>query len=179
MTEEWKDVKGFEGFYQISNLGRVRSLDRYVNGTGKKTKQFIKGVILKAQKRKSGHLDVLLKKNGLEKRCWVHRLVASAFLSNINNLPIVNHIDSNPENNVVTNLEWCSQKHNIQHCVASGRFNARKGIEHKDCKLTENQVLEIRRLGEANKSYYSIAKLYGISEAHAKNIIKRVNWKHL
>jgi hypothetical protein len=178
-VEEWKDIAGYEKFYQVSNLGRVKSLDRIVNGFGLKCTQRIKGKVLKLQKRKTGHLDILLKKNGIEERCWVHRLVARAFLENKQNLPIVNHIDSNPENNNVNNLEWCTQEHNIRHCVKSGRFNARKGIEHKDCKLSESDVLKIRELAANGYTYRKLSKLFPVSEGHIKNVVIRKKWKHI
>lgn len=179
MEEIWSDIEGFEGFYQVSNKGNVKSLDRLVNGCSFKGYQRMKGKQLKLQKRKSGHLDVLLKKNGKEKRCWVHRLVAKAFIPNPDNLPIVNHIDSNPQNNSVENLEWCTQQHNINHCVKSGRFNPRKGVDHKDCRLTEEQVIEIRKLGGNGLSYQKISQLFNISDTHVKNIIIRKKWKHI
>ena len=119
--------------------------------------------MLKLQKRKAGHLDILLKKNGKEERCWVHRLVAVAFLENKNNLPIVNHIDSNPENNRVDNLEWCTQKHNIRHCVNSGRFNPKIGETSPFNKLKTEQVIEIRKRFETeNVTYTSLSKEYGV-----------------
>lgn len=178
--EVWKDIKGFEGFYQVSNLGRVRSLDRLVNGRGKKGFQRLKGQIMKLQQRKAGHLDVLIKKNGEEKRCWVHRLVAAAFIPNVENLPIVNHIDSNPQNNHVSNLEWCTHKYNINHCVKEGRFNPRIGETSPWNKLKTEEVIEIReRFSAGGITKASLSREYGVSAGTIANIINRKKWKHI
>lgn len=114
MEEIWKDIPNYEGWYQVSNLGRVRSLDRYVNGN-KITceKQKMKGKILKPVRDKLGYLRVSLKQNTKTKTFLVHRLVAIAFIPNPNNLPYVNHIDENTSNPVFTNLEWCTEQYNV------------------------------------------------------------------
>lgn len=101
-NEVWKDIDGYEG-YQVSNLGRVRS---FKNG---------KVRILKPSSDKCGYLIVNLCKNSSSKSCRVHRLVAQAFIPNPNNLPQVNHKDENPSNNIVSNLEWCDAKYNINY----------------------------------------------------------------
>lgn len=180
MEEIWKDIDGYEGFYQVSNLGRVRSLDRLVTGCGRKGLQKAKGQIMKLQARKAGHLDVLLKKNGVEERCWVHRLVANAFIPNPTSLPIVNHIDSNPKNNEISNLEWCTQKHNVNHCVKEGRFNPRTGETSPFNKLKTEEVIEMReRFASSKVTYRQLAKDYKVCEGHVKNIITRKKWKHI
>lgn len=102
-NEIWKDIDGYEG-YQVSNLGRVRRF--YKNGNVR---------ILKPISNKNGYLIVTLYKNSSSKSCRVHRLVAKAFLENPNNLPQVNHKDENPSNNIVSNLEWCDAKYNINY----------------------------------------------------------------
>lgn len=112
MQEIWKNIKGYEGAYQISNLGNVRSLDRYVKD--KNRTQFIKGKRLKKGKRNTYYV-ISLNKNGSRKSYQIHRLVAEAFIPNPNNYPVVNHIDENRTNNRIENLEWCTQKYNINH----------------------------------------------------------------
>lgn len=98
--EVWKDISGYEGLYQVSDKGRVKSL------------WFGKERIMKFERDKKGYLAVQLCKNGEIKRCTVHRLVAQSFIPNPQNLPQLNHKDENPSNNKVENLEWCSAKYN-------------------------------------------------------------------
>ena len=98
--EIWKPVVGYEGLYEISNMGRVKSI------------KFNKEKILFLQKDKDGYLRSGLRKMGKLKKYFVHRLVAEAFIPNPNNLPIVNHKDENKQNNCVENLEWCTVKYN-------------------------------------------------------------------
>lgn len=102
MEEIWKDIEGYEGLYQVSNLGRVRSLKR--NTTN--------GIIRKQFKNNEGYMTVTLSKNGIIRRVAIHRLVAKAFIPNPHNLPQVNHRDENPEMNCVENLEWCDSTYN-------------------------------------------------------------------
>lgn len=109
MIEEiWKDILGYEGLYQVSSYGRVRSLDRY-----DRMNHFLKGRILKLYTRKGGYLFVQLHLNGKGKNYLVHRLVAIAFIPNPDNLPEVNHLDEDKTNNRVENLEFCDRKYNI------------------------------------------------------------------
>ena len=107
--EIWKDIIGYESFYQVSNLGRVKSLN--YNHTGKEE-------ILKegwVHYKNGGYRSVNLCKNGKRKTHLVHRLVAEAFIPNPDNLPCINHKDENPSNNCVNNLEWCTQEYNINY----------------------------------------------------------------
>lgn len=128
--EIWKDIEGYydedgNPKYQVSNFGRVRSCDMKIkNSIGC---FIIKGKIRKQTKRKEdGRMFVTLRANGKTFCKRVHRLVAEAFLPNPNNLPEVNHIDENPENNVVTNLEWSSRLDNQRHGTAIERMRMTK-----------------------------------------------------
>lgn len=121
--EIWKDIKGFEGLYQVSNEGRVKSLDHIIvcnNGKGIATK-LTKGKIKKFTEWTKGYKRVTLSKDGIEKQYSVHRLVAEAFIDNPYNLPCVNHKDENPSNNVWTNLEWCTHKYNMNYGTCQQR----------------------------------------------------------
>lgn len=121
MEEVWRDIDGYEGLYQVSNLGNVRSVDRYTNcgnGSGLKYKQLKKGIMLKPCITNSNYKQVLLCNNGIMKAKKVHRLVAETFIPNPNNLPEVNHKDENKLNNCINNLEWCSSKYNMQYSQA-------------------------------------------------------------
>lgn len=126
--EIWKDIAGYEGLYQVSNFGRVRSLDRIiVRGTSKRRgphKARLKGKVLTLVSGVEGYLVVPLGKSN--PCCRVHRLVAEAFIPNPENKPQVNHIDGNVKNNRVDNLEWCTGQENLIHArdVLHRRFGA-------------------------------------------------------
>lgn len=108
--EIWKDIKGYEGLYQVSNMGNVKSLERTVRNS--RGYRIVAERILKPQSNSKGYLYVNLYKDGKMKRCRVNRLVAQAFLPNPHNLPVINHKDENKQNNYVENLEWCSHSYN-------------------------------------------------------------------
>lgn len=111
-TEEWKDIKGFEGLYQVSTLGRVKSLDRCVYGKDGRY-QNIKGGIKKPSKRKDGYMKVSLYKDGVHLPKYLHRIIAEAFIPNPFEFDVINHKDENPSNNNIDNLEWCTQRYNL------------------------------------------------------------------
>ena len=111
---KWKDIPGYEGLYQVSNIGEVKSLNYKRTG---------KSHLLKQAKDRDGYFKVILVKDKKHKNKSVHRLVAETFLDNPGNLPQVNHKDENPGNNLVTNLEWCTAKYNVNY----GTRNERAG----------------------------------------------------
>lgn len=115
MKELWKDIPGYVGLYQVSDLGRVKSLPRTV----KRGKGFlhIKGKILKQYVNNRGRLEVHLSRSGKWTHWLVHRLVAIIFLDNPNNLPQINHINGDPKDNRLDNLEWCNQSQNEIHKI--------------------------------------------------------------
>ena len=125
--ENWKDVKGYEGLYQVSDCGNVKSLERdayFPNGT---FHHHVEEKILVPNSNGNGYLHVQLHKNGKKKQEYVHRLVAMAFIPNPENKPQVNHKDEIKNNNAVSNLEWCDIQYNanygtrIQRCVQNRR----------------------------------------------------------
>ena len=116
MIEEiWRPIEGYEGLYEVSNLGRVRSLDRFFY-------RLHKGKVLSPTKDRYGYLTVTLNYNGKSKTIKIHRLVAQAFLPNPDNLPQVNHKDEVKSNNCVDNLEWCSAKYNVNFGTRQERY---------------------------------------------------------
>lgn len=112
LIEIWKDIKGYEGKYQISNLGNIKSINY------NKTK---KEKLLKPNISKRGYKYINLCKSGRQQKKYIHRLVAEAFISNPNNYPVINHKDNNPLNNNVKNLEWCTQSYNVRYAYKCGR----------------------------------------------------------
>lgn len=150
MKEIWKDIKGFEGFYQISNFGRVKSLDRFVNGNHINCDyQFVKGKMLKLRKNRCGYWVVMLRKNRAFKTVLVHRLVAEAFIPNPNNLPYINHKDENPANSVVTNLEWCTAKYNLEYSNVAERIQKTKFRKVIQFDMNMNEIRRWNSLKEA------------------------------
>ena len=123
--EKWKTIKGFENLYEVSDRGRVRSLDRVSSRKGPKREftQRIKGQVLKPSLDRKGYIRAGLYKDRKVYNCQVHRLVAKAFIRNSNrHRKQVNHLDGNPANNKVSNLEWCTGFENMQHAKARGSF---------------------------------------------------------
>ena len=130
-TEIWKDITGYEGLYQVSNLGRVRSLTRKVFVKGRENGRVFTGRIkYGCREKKNGYRVVSLYCKGKSKRFFVHRLVASAFIQNHNNLPQVNHKDEDKTNNKVSNLEWCDAKYNTNYgnCIEKRIAPQRKRV---------------------------------------------------
>ena len=119
--ELWKDVKGFEGYYQVSTWARVRSLDRWVTYKDGRSR-LCKSFILPLRKNRKGYLRANLSKNGKTKSAFVHKLVAEAFIPNPLNLPVINHKDEVKDNNYPYNLEWCTDDYNRHYGTAINRM---------------------------------------------------------
>lgn len=129
LDEVWKDIEGYEGAYQVSNLGNVRSTTREVIYPGGYSRVF-RGKVLKPRVDKYGYLVVGLSKHQHHKWLKIHRLVAKAFLNNPNEYDQVNHLDGDKTNNNVSNLEWCNNSMNMKHAVETGLkpVNGRKSV---------------------------------------------------
>lgn len=113
MIEEWKDIEGFEGLYQVSNLGRVKCLEHKCPGRYKGKPRTVKEhIMINAENKSNGYVYVTLSNLDRDRTFLVHRLVAKAFLPNPDNKTIINHKDENKHNNCVTNLEWCTSYYN-------------------------------------------------------------------
>ena len=130
-----KPVKGYEGYYEVDQFGRVFGLDRIikVNDNGRNYEKPIAGKQLKQSMHTKGYKTVSLTKDGKTKTLFVHRLVAEAFIPNVDNLPMVNHKDEDKTNNFVENLEWCTNDYNINYGTARKRQAKKiRGIPHTD-----------------------------------------------
>lgn len=167
--EEWRDIQGYEGLYQVSNNGRVRSLAR--NST--------KGKIL-CQAVKRGYSHVCLSKDNKKKHFAVHRLVALAFIPNPSKKPEVNHIDGNRSNNNIANLEWVTRAENELHAYRTLGKAPNRPWEGKPrpCarKFTEEQVRAIRN---DNRPCTDIGREYGVSKTAIRDIKTRKNYKEI
>ena len=142
--EWWKDVPGYEGIYQVSNIGRVKGLDRYEICRG--GKRFRKGRILKTRVQE-GYVTVNLMKNSKAWHPGVYKLVAMAFIPNPNNQPVVNHKDENKKNNTVENLEWCSIAYNNSYGT-HGTLNKKKVVA---INLTTGEKLYFNSFRDAER----------------------------
>lgn len=157
---KWKDVVGYEGIYEVSNNGDVRN---------KKTKR-----ILKLQTGNTKYLKVHLSKNGVSKWELVHRLVGKAFIRNDNKYNIINHLDNNPLNNKVENLEWTTYKGNMQHASKQGRMKCNPNNLRKAQEFRKRPVIAIDRDGKEYEfsSQVEAAKKLNCSRGHIASICK-------
>lgn len=161
--EVWKDVEGYEGIYQVSNLCRVKSLKRSGPGTGTS-----KDTIRKLRISRHGYYRVGLTKHSKTKWYLVHRLIAIAFIPNPKKHPCINHINSVRIDNSLSNLEWCTYSKNSKHSFdTNGRKNPLR-------KLTDDQVDEIRMLAKNYKRGMGkeLAKKYNVSSTVIYYVIK-------
>lgn len=175
MSEIWKDIPGFEGWYQISNLGRVKSLSRTVDyGTSSVRTQ--KEKIL--QPRVGGPVvagkqyhSVILYRNRYREQHKVHRLVGGAFCHKPNGCEVINHLDNDPTNNAATNLEWTTVIGNNKHRHTQGRSKGPAGDAHGQAKLSSQLLVEIKNLLNAgNLSQQVIADRFGVHQSHVSRI---------
>lgn len=151
--EEWKQIKGYEGFYEISNLGRVKSVIRKpIRSRNRPSTK--KENILKWRLNSDGYPVVTLVVNRVYKQFLVHRLIAEHFIVNTNNYKVVNHKDGNKENCSISNLEWTTSSLNQKHAYETGL---------KKRKLNSEQKVEILKLRQQGLTYYQIADKYNVS----------------
>ena len=182
--EIWKDVENYEGLYQVSNLGRVRSLERDIycqNGT---FHQHLKEKMLVPVLDRYGYQFVGLYKNGKRKKITVHRLVAEAFLPNLENKPQVNHKDENPLNNCVDNLEWCTSVYNINY----GTRTVRAVQNRRSYKLGNHPQAKPVFCEELNKTFDCITRAgeeLGICVSSIRSVCKgklktagKLHWRY-
>lgn len=161
MKEIWKDVKDFEGHYQVSNFGRLRSLDRKIIFKNGRVCLY-KGKIRKLNKSDNGYIVVGLFNKCNYRMVTLHRLIAETFIPNPDNLPEVNHKDENRLNNNVDNLEWCTHKYNNEysHTMEKAYISKRKSVLQID-KYTNEIIAKFNSLTDAmnktgiHKSYIS------------------------
>lgn len=165
MEEIWKDIKDFEGHYQVSNLGRIKSI------------KFGKEIILKQHNNKGGYYYVCLLKNGKHKNYYVHRLVAQAFLPNPYKLPQVNHKDENKTNNNVDNLEWCTNEYNHNYGTINERISQSQSKPVLQYDLNGNLIKEWKSINECGRNGFNqgdICKCCNGKRKTAKGFI----WKY-
>lgn len=183
MEDIWKDIEGYEGLYQVSNLGRVKSLERLVTQrpgvTYTRPEQIIKhnsGAKLK------GYPNLNLCRNGRVVNALIHRLVAQAFIPNPDNKRCINHIDGDKNNFKISNIEWVTHSENTKHAFRTGlqKQNYVFGTGHGMSKLDDVSVRVIREAYAENKwSYQQIANYFKMGQAAIRNIVIKRTWKHV
>ena len=163
-TEQWKNIEGYEGLYQVSDDGRIRNS---------------KGKMLKNVKNSWGYLQVGLHKDGKQVTKYIHRLVAEAFLPNPNNLPEVNHKDETPTNNQVSNLEWCDSKYNINYGTRNQRSAEKqsKRVDQID-KVTGEVVRQWASTWECHRNGFDHGAVAACARGERKTH-KGYVWKYL
>jgi hypothetical protein len=164
MKELWKKVIDYEDYYIVSNIGRVKNL---------KTNKIIAQTL-----NKDGYWCCGLYKNKKHKVFITHRLMMIAFVPNPENKEQVNHINAIKTDNILVNLEWSTPKENTIHACKMGLMNYSKGSEHYASKLTDEDVIEIRRLS-LSTTKIKISKIYNVSDSCICNIVNRKRWKHI
>lgn len=160
MEEQWKVIEGFEGIYEISNLGRLKSF--------KKDKM---GYILSNKNSKGNYLSVVLEYKNKKRCAKMHRLVAEAFIPNPYNFPQVNHIDMNRQNNRTDNLEWCTRKYNIHHAIENNG-NMLKGIKKYNKYIRPKQIYQYSLDNELMAIYPNAKLAEKITGVCGRNILQ-------
>lgn len=175
MNEIWRPIRDYEGYYEVSNFGRVRSLDRWIKlKDGRNRLQ--KGKIIKADKTKNGYLRVMLCKNHKQKHFSIHRLVAQAFIPNPHNYPIINHKDECKTNNRVDNLEYCDISYNNSYGTRNERISIGLSKPILQFDLEGNFIKEWSSMMEASRNGFGQGNICNCCNGKLKNY-KGYIWK--
>jgi NUMOD4 motif-containing protein len=172
--EIFKPINGYEGLYEVSNFGRIKSLaKRWSNGYKEET-------IMSLTENKKNYITVRLSKDGIKETFYVHILVAKHFIKNPNKLPEVNHKDFIRSNNMVDNLEWKTKIGNIKYSVIAGRIRGWRGENSPRANHTNERVLKIRELYESGSyTQNQLADMFNVKRHNISKIILRQRWAHI
>lgn len=179
VMEEWKDVEGFEGYYQVSSHGRIKSLRRNHRMSNNRIEydRSCGGAIRKQGVLALGYMCIGTCKNSIKNTYLVHRMVSIAFIPNPDNKPCVNHIDGNKTNNHVSNLEWCTYAENTNHAIKKGLMNYARGEKIYQSRLNEFQVRVIRKTSDL--THKELGEVFNISRSIITRIKNRDSWRHI
>jgi hypothetical protein len=173
MEEIWKDIEGYEGYYQISNLARVKSLSRSIIRANGNIYN-ISEKFLNMGLNKDGYARVALSKNSKQTFMFIHRLVATYFIPNPDSKLEVNHKNGIKSDNSIQNLEWVSPSENVQHGYNIGL--SKIGEDRYNSKLTNSDIVTIRN---SNLKQKELSEIYNVSQPVISRIISGITWKHL
>jgi hypothetical protein len=183
-VEIWKDVSGYEGYYQVSSFGRVLGLERQITQWNESAKKSVtriqKSIYMSPFEDKDGYLKVQLTKDGIRNKFFVHRLVALNFIPNPESKPEVNHKEGNKKDNRVQMLEWNTTSENQRHAIANKLYETARGETSGQAKLKEVEVREIHKLwksGEVTQQYLS--DMFGVAGSAISRIVNGVRWNHI
>lgn len=175
MSEAWKDVRGYEGIYQVSNLGRIRSW-WCVNGH---RRILSRSHIVPGHNDWKGYVKVWLSDGVSRCNVCIHRLVAQAFIPNPLLKPQINHLDGVKAHNAASNLEWATNQENVLHAYSTGLARGRKGGANGRAKLTDDDIREIRSLLAQGVSQHRLAAQFGVSRPSIGSIRSGETWSHV
>lgn len=189
MIEEWKYAKGYEGLYEVSSLGRIRSVDRYVNNNGNDI--FKKGKILKPYRKDNGYLQCSLYKNRKHYMPYLHKLIAESFIPNPKELDEVNHINHDKNDCSIKNLEWVTHEENMhkmfdfydihkikKYCVDCGKDIDYQAIRCVECNFIHNRVTERPSKEELydlllSNSFSKVGRMYDVTDNTVRKWCKK------
>lgn len=177
MNEIWKPVKGYEGLYEVSNYGKIKSLRRWSGSCYKKETEL-------STKRlsKDGYVRIALSKDNKKHETKMHRIVAEHFIENLNNKQTVNHIDGNKLNNRVDNLEWADRHEQLVHAYSLGLKKSIRGTDNNQSKLTKEDVEYIRENYKRQSTEFgtvALSKKYGVSNRVIGLITRGLSYKNV
>ena len=174
-TERWLPVVGFEGFYEVSDHGRVRSVGRLLPASGRMNARTLAGRILRPRPSCGGYLGVNISVGGRSIDCKIARLVLSAFVRPPETGEVCNHVDFDRTNNCLSNLEWATQRENLDHSRRAGRMQT--GETHWMAKLSDADVRSIRAMAESGCKQRSLAAVFGVTEQTISRVVLRQLWR--
>lgn len=173
--ELWRSVKDYEGMYEVSNYGRIKS---FIASYSHKKQPVL---FLKTDTfHPSGYRYVTFNKDDIRRTFAIHRLVACSFILNPNNLPQINHENTDKTCNEWWNLKWCTNDENMDHAIKNKLCVYNKGEKHGMSKITEQTVLEIREMHKTGKyTHAQLGRFFNLDRHHVGAIIRKTTWKHI
>ena len=175
--EIWEDIKGYEGLYKVSNMGRLKRLHRKIVTKFNVTRILPEKIRFQYLNNK-GYLMISLTKNKVMRTHSVHQLVAIAFIPNPENKKTINHINGIKIDNKIGNIEWATQRENVKHAYDTGLKKCMKGSKNHSAKLTGTDVKQIRKL-LAHNTQRELARVFKVSDTTISFIANNKSWKYI